>query len=145
MALEDDVAQREIEALWSDDFVFAVIETALMRPGRGRSARGSNQGGWRYEQRDDELVRFSRFVAELMEGLRFGSLTAEDARRAVEVGPYAGFVLVADSKARMVDALAERFRAGDNVWVHGFTEAGLPGGRVLLLRTWNDPSHRRLA
>ena len=90
-------------------------------------------------------MRFSRFVAELMESLRSGSLTAEDARRAVETGSYAGFVLVADSKARMVEGLAERFRAGDNVWVHGYTEAGLPGSRVLLLRTWNDPSHRRLA
>ena len=145
MALADDVAQQEIDSLWGDDFAFGVVETALMRPGRGRSVRGSNRGGWRYEDRHGDLMRFSRFVYELMENLRTGSLTAEDARRAVDAGPYAGFVLVADSKDRMVACLAERFRAGDTVWVHGYTEAGLPGSRVLHVRSWHDPSHRRLA
>jgi hypothetical protein len=145
MALADDVAQQVIEELWSDAFVFGVVETALMRPGRGRSVRGSNRGGWRYEDRHGELMRFSRFAYELMESLRTGSLTAEDARRTVDAGPYAGFVLIADSKDQMVDCLAERFRAGDTAWVHGYTEAGLPGSRVLHVRSWHDPSHRRLA
>lgn len=145
MALADDIAQQAIEELWGDDFVFGVVETALMRPGRGRSAGGPNRGGWRYEDRCGELTRFSRSVYELMESLRTESLTGEDARRTVEAGPYAGFVLVADSKAEMVACLAERFRAGDNVWVHGFTEAGQPGSRVLHVRTWHDRSHRRLA
>ena len=63
----------------------------------------------------------------------------------VEAGPYEGFVLVADSKDGMVACFAERFRAGDNVWVHGYTEAGLPGSRVLHVRTWHDPSHRSFA
>jgi hypothetical protein len=145
MALADDVARLVIDELWSDDFIFGVVETALMRPGRGRSARGSNRGGWRYEDRHDELMRFSRFVYELMESVRTRSLTAKDARLAVDAGPYAGFVLIADSKVRMVECLAERFRAGDTAWVHGYTEAGLPGSRVLHVRSWHDPSHRRIA
>jgi hypothetical protein len=145
MALADDVARQVIEELWGDDFVFGVVETALMRPGRGRSVRGSNRGGWRYEDRHGELMRFSRSVYELMESLRTGSLTAEDARLTVDAGPYAGFVLVADSKDRMVDCLADRFRAGDTAWVHGHTEASLPGSRVLHVRSWHDPSHRGIA
>jgi hypothetical protein len=145
MARADDVAQQAIDSLWGDDFVFGVVETALMRPGRGHSARGSNRGGWRYEPRYGELMRFARFVTNLMESLRSGRLTAEDVRRTVDTGPYGGFVLVADSKAGMIASLAERFRAGDNVWVHGYTEAGLPGSRVLHVRTWHDPSHRSIA
>ena len=81
MARADDVAQQAIDSLWGHDFVFGVVETALMRPGRGHSPRGSNRNGWRYEARYGELMRFSRFVNDLMESLRSGSLTAEDVRR----------------------------------------------------------------
>src|SRR5690242_3558383 len=101
MDVADDVAERVVEELWDDHFVYGVVETALMRPGRGQSVRGSNRGGWRYEVRHGEILRFARYVTDLMEGLRSGALTAEDARRAVGEGPYAGFVLVADSKVRM--------------------------------------------
>lgn len=144
MATEDDVSRQVIEPLWAEDFTFGVIQTALMRPGRGHSARGSNRKGWRYEHRSDELGRLSRQVTDLMEGLRTGRLTPEDARRAVAEGPHAGFILLADSKERMIECLAERFRAGDNVWVEGWTPRGEPGDRVLLLNCWHDPSHRRI-
>jgi hypothetical protein len=70
---------------------------------------------------------------------------ADDVARQVVGELWSDFVLVADSKARMVECLAERFRAGDNVWVPGWTEPGLPGNRVLLLNCWHDPSHRPIA
>ena len=139
-----DLARRVVESLWDDSFTFGVVETALKRPGRGRLPGGSNLKGWRHEERRSELNRFNMFVGELCEGLRIGIFNATTASQKINQAKYSGFLFVADSKEKMVNIFSEWLIAGDNAWVEGYTEPGLPGHRVLHIRCWHDPSHDRV-
>ncbi len=70
MTIHEEVARQCIAPLWTADFVYGVPVTTLKRPGRGRSAQGSNTRGWRYENRPRELERFDTFVGELVNEMR---------------------------------------------------------------------------
>jgi hypothetical protein len=138
------LARRVIEGIWDSSFTFGVVETALKRPGRGRSPGASNVKGWRYEERRSELDRFNKFVGGLIEGLRCDIFNATAASQKIDQAGYSGFLFVSDSKEQMVKIFSDRLNAGDNAWVEGYTEPGLPGHRVLHLRCWHDPSHERV-
>jgi hypothetical protein len=138
-----EFARSVVGGLWDHSFNFGVVETALKRPGRGRSSGGSNLKGWRYEKRGSELDRFNRFIGELIEELRSGSFNATLANQKTNQAGYTGFLFVSDSKEQLASLFSDRLIAGDNAWVEGYTEPGLPGHRVLHLRCWHDPSHER--
>jgi hypothetical protein len=90
------------------------------------------------------LDRFNRFTGELIEGLRIGLFNAVAASQKISQAGYSGFLFVTDSKEKMVNVFSDRLSAGDNAWVEGYTEPGLPGHRVLHLRCWHDPNHERV-
>jgi hypothetical protein len=144
MTIHEEIARRIIAARWEDDIAFGVVETALRRPGRGRSEHGSNKRGWRYEKRLAELEKFNAFVGELIGRLELGTLTAEAARQRIDEAAYADFACVAESMDHMIALFADYLRAGDNVWSEGWTPAGGPGNRVFRLRSWYDRSHPRI-
>jgi hypothetical protein len=81
MTVHEGIARRCIAARWESDFTFGVAQTALRRPGRGRSKHVSNKRGWRYETRIGELEKFSAFVGELVGRLELGTLTMTRAIR----------------------------------------------------------------
>ncbi len=144
MTVHEQIAQRLVAKHWRDDFVYGVLTTTLKRPGRNRSAQGSNKRGWRYEERHGEVKRFDDFVGNLVRGLESGSLTAESAHQAIEESGYAAFVRVADSTEQTIGFLADFLRDGDNVWSEGWTPSGGPGNRLLHVKTWYDRSHSRI-
>ena len=115
-----------------------------MAPGKGRLEHGYNKRGWRFEERIGELEKFNVFVGELVGGLALGSLTVEAVRQRIDETAYADFVCVAESMDQMIALFAAYLRAGDNVWVEGWTPRGGQGNRVFHLRSWYDRSHPRI-
>lgn len=144
MTAHDAIARRCIAARWESDFTFGVAQTALRRPGRGRSNYGSNKRGWRYETRIGELEKFSAFVGEVFGRLELGTLSVGAARQKIDETAYADFVRVAESMDEMIAHFADYLRAGDNVWNEGWTPAGGQGNRGLQLTSWYDPTHPRI-
>ncbi len=121
MTLHEEIATQCIAPLWTADFVYGVLVTTLKRPGKGRSAQGSNTRGWRYENRPRELERFDTFVGELVNNLHLGNLTAEAASQRIDVSGYGDFTGVAESLDQMIAFFAGYLTAGDNVWSEGWT------------------------
>ncbi len=144
VTIHEEIARRCITRYWRDDFVYGVLETALKRPGRGRSGHGSNDRGWRYDDRPRELARFSAFMGELIRDLETGALDAESARLRIDESSYAAFPRIATSMDEMIACLADNLRAGDNVWSEGWSPPGLSGNRVFTLRSWYDRCHPRI-
>ncbi len=144
MSVHESIARQCIAARWESEFTFGVAQTALRRPGRGRSKHGSNERGWRYETRIGELQKFNTLVGEVIGRLELGTLTVEAARQRIDETAYADFVRVAESMDEMIAHFAGYLRAGDNVWIEGWTLAGGQGSRGFQLRSWYDPSHPRI-
>jgi hypothetical protein len=144
MTVHEGIARRCIAARWESDCTFGVAQTALRRPGRGRTKHGSNKRGWRYETRIGELEKFSAFVGELVGRLEWGTLTVAAARQRIDETAYADFVRVAESMDEMIAHFATYLRAGDNVWNEGWTPAGCQANRGFQLTSWYDPSHPRI-
>ena len=65
-------------------------------------------------------------------------------RQRIDEAAYADFVCVAESMDQMIALFAAYLRAGDNVWVEGWTPRGGQGNRVFHLRSWYDRSHPRI-
>ena len=75
---------------------------------------------------------------------------AEDLRRGVDAAAVAEIIATAGLKdsiratrgyVELIEAVVERFRAGDNVWAD---TSGADTG-VIVLRFWHDPTHRRIS
>jgi hypothetical protein len=136
----DEFARRCAEQVWPAGCRYAVVTSTLRRPGRGRSASGTNRGGWRAEDRPPVLARLDALAAEVVRGLASGSLSGGEARARVAEAGFAGCVRVAGSVGELAEQLAEVVRSGDNAW----TDCSPDGGAVVYLRWWSDPSHPRV-
>ena len=70
----------------------------------------------------------------------FAMLRCEDLNAAVHKAREAGFadsIAITLDRQQLCDAIAARFRDGDNVWAEGFSDE-----RTITIHFWHDPSHR---
>lgn len=133
----NEVAGRLAREAWAAASRVAVVTCTLRRPGRGRSAAGSNRGGWRQEERRAVLVRLDEITAQVVRGLTAGTLSPAEARTRVANAGFADAVRIAITVEELAVVLDEVMRAGDNIWV----DCSPDGRGVIYLRWASDPSH----
>jgi hypothetical protein len=52
---------------------------------------------------------------------------------------FADSIVITTGRQQLLDAVAARFRDGDNAWSDGFGDE-----RTITIHFWHDPSHRRV-
>jgi hypothetical protein len=87
--------------------------------------------------REKEVRRVSGVVEQVVARLREGDVAS--AMGIAQSSEFADSIRVTEGYDQLVEAVAERFRAGDNVWADTFNGDGL-----IVLRFWNDPTHGRV-
>ena len=89
--------------------------------------------------REKEQRRLSDVVREIVTHLRAGGAVAS-ANGIAESGGFADSISVTQGHAELVEAVAERFSSGDNVW------ADIDGSDgIVVLHFWHDPTHGRVS
>lgn len=87
--------------------------------------------------RDKEQRRLSEVVTEVVTHLQRGGSVAS-ARMIAETGGFAASIAVTQGYERLVHAVAERLRSGDNAWADTARAEN-----VVVLHFWQDPTHGR--
>jgi hypothetical protein len=84
-----------------------------------------------------EQERLRKTCSDVFAILRSDGLEAA-VRKAEESG-FADSVAITVGRQQLRDAVAARFRDGDNAWAEGFSDE-----RTITIHFWHDPSHRRV-
>jgi len=90
--------------------------------------------------REKEQRRLADVVGRVVTHLRGEGGSVTSAAAIAEPSGFAASIRVARGYAQLFQAVAERFRAGDNVW----SDNPDPHGGLIVLHFWYDPTHRRL-
>ena len=92
----------------------------------------------RHHAREREQHRLAEVTRDVADHLLQGG-DAASAAAIVTSADLKESIRITRGYAELVEAVVERFRAGDNVW------ADLPGSDALVvLHFWHDPTHRRI-
>jgi hypothetical protein len=88
--------------------------------------------------REKELRRLSDVVGQILSNLRAG-VAPDSARDIAGTNGFAGSITVTVGHEEILQAVANRFRDGDNAWA----DTTAPGG-IASLHLWHDPSHPQI-
>jgi hypothetical protein len=87
--------------------------------------------------REKEQRRLSAVVSEVVADLqRTGTVASADV--IAESAGFADSTWIVQGYQRLISAVSERLKAGDNAWA----DVSLPGADVIILHFWHDKSHR---
>ena len=127
-----DVAKRVLEDLCDDrydGFGVVITDSEIMRRIPKRRA----------VTREKEQQRLAKTAGEVLAHLQeFRS--AASAEEIIKSRGFTDSIIVTQGYAQLVQAVAERFRLGDNVWTDTSQSKN-----VIALRFWHDPTHRRIS
>jgi hypothetical protein len=93
----------------------------------------------RHHARERELTRVADGAKEVATHLHEGG-DAASAAELIATADLKDAVRVTRGYPELLDAVVERFRAGDNVW-----DGDADSGDMIVLRFWHDSTHRRVS